>query len=202
MTQNHIDITDEQEEAFRAIAREEAEAVTDEHVTDGDGESWSLGDLVHDVGLTRRQALLAMFYMAGGAVASTAIVQAFSETAEAAPSDDLTVPGTLDAGSVDTGSALIGEHEQINGIESGTLTHNHSATADDTWGSADSITTSVSFSTAFSSAPDVAFATATNADLTTSTQNISTTGMDVGSKFFRSYEPSGITIHWVAISVD
>jgi hypothetical protein len=101
------ELSDEQEEAFRAIAREEAEAVTEERVTDGDGESWSLGQLVHDVGLTRRQALLAMFYMAGGAVGSTAIVQAFSDTAEAAPTDDLTVPGTATVGTLDADAAII-----------------------------------------------------------------------------------------------
>jgi hypothetical protein len=103
-------IPSEFEEQVREIVRDEQQNIQSESVEDGDGEQWSLTDLVHKVGLTRRQALLAMFYMAGGAVASTAIVQAFSASAEAAPSDDLTVPGTLTTSSVDTEQIGNGRH--------------------------------------------------------------------------------------------
>jgi hypothetical protein len=100
-------IPSEFEEQVREIVRDEQQNNGSESVQDGDGQQWSLTDLVHDVGLTRRQALLAMFYMAGGAVAAQAIMKAFSDTAEAAPSDDLTVPGTLTTSSVDTDEAII-----------------------------------------------------------------------------------------------
>jgi hypothetical protein len=140
------ELPDGVEEEFRAIAREEAEAVTEEKVTDGEGESGSLGQLVHDVGLTRRQALLAMFYMAGGAVASTAIVQAFSDTAEAAPSDDLTVPGTLTTEAVDTEFLHINDYSaELTKTNDQSINADNNTTLD--WGSQDLDTDLYSYDT-------------------------------------------------------
>ncbi|MUV59825.1 hypothetical protein [Halobacterium sp. CBA1126] len=78
-------------------------------VEDGDGESWSLTELMDRFSIKRRTALKAIGLVAIGYTAPRAVLQAVSGTAQAQQSTaDLTVSGQLDAGSVSTDEAFIG----------------------------------------------------------------------------------------------
>jgi len=90
------------EDKIRRIAREEAKKVNDIEVEGGDGEGWNLRKLMDQFEISRRTALAALGLISVGYHAPRAVLQVISRDAAAAPDDDLTVPGTLTAGSVDT----------------------------------------------------------------------------------------------------
>jgi len=72
------------EQAIRKIAQEEAREIYDIEVEDGNGENWSLIELVDTFGIKRRTALKAMGLMAVGSSATVAVLQSISGEAEAA----------------------------------------------------------------------------------------------------------------------
>lgn len=111
-------IPTEVEEQFREIAREEAKDVYDIQVEDGDGSSWSLSSIMQRFEVDRRTALKALGLVAIGYTAPIAVLKAVSGTAQAAATDDLTVPGTLDAGTVSTDSGVIDGSKDIPGVPS------------------------------------------------------------------------------------
>jgi len=104
------------EDKIRSIAREEAEEVYDVEVEDADGEGWSIGKLMDRFQVSRRTALKAIGLIAVGYGAPRAVLQVISQNAEAAAQDDLNVPGTLTAGSVDTDEADITNETYIKAV--------------------------------------------------------------------------------------
>lgn len=95
------------EETVREIAREEAREVHDLAVEDDSGEQWSLKRLMSNFKVTRRQALASLGLIAVGYAAPRAVAKVVVGQAEADPGDDLTVPGVLDAGAIDTDEGTI-----------------------------------------------------------------------------------------------
>jgi len=93
---------DIEESEIRRIAREEALDVAGLEAKDPDGEAWSIRKLMSQFEVDRRTALQAMGLIALGYAAPRAVLSTISGTAEAAPDDNLTVPGTLDADAVST----------------------------------------------------------------------------------------------------
>jgi hypothetical protein len=85
---------------IREIAREEAQEVYDLRVRDADGTEWSLSTITERFGCSRRTALKALGLIAVGYTGPVALLKVAAGTAEAAPDDDLTVPGTVNAGAV------------------------------------------------------------------------------------------------------
>jgi len=145
-------------EEIRRIAREEAETVyaKDVEVKDPDGEQWSLRTLMERFEIDRRTALQAIGLIALGYHAPRAVLTAVSQSAEAAADDNLTVPGTLDAGAVDTDRANIGGGDQINQIEFGTVDMTYPAAASDaTMDTNENVSTTITFSSEFSSIPSI-----------------------------------------------
>jgi hypothetical protein len=100
------EIAREEAQDIREIAREEAQDIHDVTVDDGD-EEWSLSKLMGRFEISRRTALKAIGLIGLGYTAPKAVVSAVSQPAEAAPEDDLTVPGTLDAGAVSTDAGTL-----------------------------------------------------------------------------------------------
>jgi len=95
------------EEQIRRIAREEARDVAGIEVEGPDGGQWSLSKLMENFEISRRTALQAMGLIALGYHAPKAVLQVFAQDGEAAAQDNLTVPGTLSAGAIDTEEARI-----------------------------------------------------------------------------------------------
>jgi hypothetical protein len=95
------------EAEIRDIAREEArQEVAELEVEDSDGLEWSLAQFVDEFDLSRRQALQAMGLVALGYSGGAAVRRLAIGEAEAATTDDLTIPGQLTVnGSVDLSSA-------------------------------------------------------------------------------------------------
>jgi len=99
MTQN----TQLTEAQIREIAREEARDITKMTAADeATGEEWSVRRLIDRFELTRREAISAFGLIMIGVGAREAVARVLIGSAEAAPQDDLTVPGTLNAGAVTT----------------------------------------------------------------------------------------------------
>lgn len=92
------------QEDVQRIARSEAEAVYEElGVEDPDGRQWTLTRLCERFEVSRRTALEALGLIALGYTAPIAILKSTSGTAQAqAATDNLTVPGTVDASAVTT----------------------------------------------------------------------------------------------------
>jgi len=144
------------EEQIRKIAREEARKVNDIEVEDADGEGWSIPKLMDQFEISRRTALQAIGLMSIGYHAPKAVLRVVSQNAEAASDDNLTVPGTLDAGAVDTDRANIGGGDQINQIEFGTVDMTYPAAASDaTMDTNENVSTTITFSSEFSSIPSI-----------------------------------------------
>jgi hypothetical protein len=96
----HTELTEAQ---IREIARKEARDVAGLEVDDDEtGEKWSVRRFISEFDLSRREALQAIGLVSIGVGAREAVARIFIQNAEAAPQDDLTVPGTLDAGTVST----------------------------------------------------------------------------------------------------
>jgi len=108
--------TEYNEEQIRRIAREEARDVAGIGVEGPDGEEWSLSKLMENFEISRRTALQAMGLIALGYHAPKAVLEVFAQDGEAASQDNLTVPGTLDAGAIDTGEGTIDGGKEIPGV--------------------------------------------------------------------------------------
>jgi len=95
------DDTDTLTEAqIREIARDEAREVAELEISDSDGEQWSLTRFIETFDLSRRQALQAMGLVALGYSGAAAVRRLAIGEAEAATTDDLTVPGELTTSTV------------------------------------------------------------------------------------------------------
>jgi len=113
MTQN----TQLTEVQIREIAREEARDVAGMTAADETtGEEWSVRRLIDRFELTRREAISAFGLIMIGVGAREAVARVLIGSAEAAPQDDLTVPGTLNAGSVQTDETTINDSLTASGL--------------------------------------------------------------------------------------
>jgi hypothetical protein len=102
MTENITDPTDI-ERIAREAARDEANNILEEPVEADDGEEWSVRKMMDRFELSRRAALGAMGLLIVGSVTDPveAALRAVSQPA-AAQTQDLTVPGTVNASAVST----------------------------------------------------------------------------------------------------
>lgn len=180
------------EDEIRAIAREEAQEVYETEIEDASGKSWSLRKLMDRYQLSRRQALAALGLIASGAGVGEAIKRAIVSTvgtAEAASSDDLTVPGTLDVDDATIANAPTSDDDALRwqeGVETGEVQADgaNNSGGNDHWGQSAATISSVSFANAFKSTPNVVLTPSDDLDGTArrqyveSTQNRSTTGFD------------------------
>jgi len=178
--------TDESE--IRRIAREEARKVSGLKVEDPDGEEWSLDQLMERFQIERRTALKTIGLIAVGYHAPRAVLSAISKPAAAAADDNLTVPGTLDAGAITTDVLTIKD----SGIESaGTLSA----------GSSTRIT--VSFSHDFSTEPVVLVNPGAtdllNAEIYHIAESVTTNSFDIRIESGSSSDQTIDHISWVAL---
>lgn len=200
----------------RLDATARAQAEHERSATDPQGRKWTVSDLM-GMGLTRRQALGAVAAIAGGATLSSA----FSGSAAAQPTGDEGVVGEsgervevwaseVDALEVATGSLTLDGSTISNILESdaadivvrrGSVSHSDPGTASD--GTVETFANdsqSVTFATAFSSAPIVIISrenTWTGAMVRP--VSVTTTGFDSNLENMRSGFSSTATARWVAI---
>jgi hypothetical protein len=104
--------------------------------------------------------------------------------------------------SVNTGSTTIGDGDKINQIEYGTESSwsDFSGSSDATWDTSEVQTTSVSFSTSFSTSPQVVVS-ARNSELIANAFGVTTGGFDIGlSNYTTNSQTTGLDVYWIAIN--
>jgi hypothetical protein len=84
-------------------------------------------------------------------------------------------------------------------FDSGAVSHDHVAASDDTFGTNDQITTSVTFNQSFNTAPRVYLTIEGGAEPITTVKNLNSSGFDLVSRNYMAADIGARTIHWLAV---
>jgi hypothetical protein len=83
-------------------------------------------------------------------------------------------------------------------LETGSVSHDHVAVADGTWGTNDQLSTAVSFEYAFSDSPYVVALPEGGSDVVASIKNLNGMGFDLVTRNYLAADIGSRTIHWAA----